>query len=107
MGRTTKPRFTQPKGGAALSILVRTGGSQSRVERITEDGVVVICLSTSGTDSDQINTALKALLESVLGVKRSQLEIVAGEMSAQKLVAVLGQDPEKVDEALKKALKAG
>ncbi|WP_299028107.1 DUF167 family protein [uncultured Thermanaerothrix sp.] len=105
MGRATKPRFTQSKGGAALSILVRSGAPQGCIECITEDGVVIVGLPATEDKPEQINGALLALLEKVLGVKRSQLEIVAGEESAQKLVAVIGPSPEIVDQALRKASK--
>lgn len=105
MGRATKPRFTQPKSGAALSILVRLGAPQGCVERISEEGVVIVGLPANDAKAEQINGALLELLEKVLGVKRSQLEIVAGKESAQKLVAIIGQSPEIVDKALRKASK--
>lgn len=36
------PRFSQPKRGAALTLLVRGGANRDSIERITNDGIVVI-----------------------------------------------------------------
>ncbi|WP_322806284.1 DUF167 domain-containing protein [Thermanaerothrix sp.] len=99
------PRFSQPKRGAALTLLVRGGANRDSIERITNDGIVVIALNAPATQFDQLNNALLAFLSGILGVKRTDLEIVAGWDNEQKLVAILGQDPEKVDQALRKALQ--
>ena len=105
MGKKEKPRFSQPKRGAALTLWVKGGAGRDCVEHITDEGVVVVALHASATRSDQLNDALLAFLSSVLGVKRAELEIVAGFESEQKLVAVFGKEPEKVDQALRRALQ--
>lgn len=105
MGRKEKNRFSQPKRGAAVTLLVKGGAKRDSVERITDDGIVIIALNAPSIQFDQLNNALLAFLSGVLGIKRSELEIVAGLDSEQKLVAILGQDPEKVDQALRKALQ--
>ncbi len=105
MGRKEKPRFSQPKRGAALTLLVKGGANRDSVERITDDGIVIVALHAPATQFDQLNNTLLAFLSGILGVKRSELEIVAGLDSEQKLVAILGQDPERVDQALRRALQ--
>jgi hypothetical protein len=79
------------KSGAAITVRVTPRASKNEISEILDDGTVKIRLTTPPEESVS-NQALMLFLADVLGVKTSQIEIVAGTNSKDKIVAVTNMD---------------
>jgi uncharacterized protein len=75
------------------------------VAGVMDDGTIKIKLAAPPVDG-AANKALVDYLAEVLGLPRSQIDIVAGETSERKLVSLVGISPEKVDTILRGLLDA-
>lgn len=85
--------------GSALAVRVTPRASRNQIVGIQNDSTVKIHLVSDISDED-INRNLTAFLAEVLGVPRSRLEIVAGPVGRDKLVAVLDMDKETVSQRI-------
>lgn len=85
--------------GAALAVRVVPGASKNEIAAILEDGTLRIRLTAPPLEG-RANRALIEFLADVLDVPRSQVDIVAGENSRNKLVSIIGVDPQTVQERL-------
>lgn len=81
------------KRGAALAIRVTPRASKNEIVEVMSDGTVRIRLTASPSEG-KANEALVEFLASVLDVKRSRIEIVAGVTGRDKLVSILDMDAE-------------
>lgn len=79
------------RSGAAITVRVTPRASKNEISEILDDGTVKIRLTTPPEESAS-NQALMVFLADVLGVKTSQIEIVAGINSKDKIVAVTNMD---------------
>jgi uncharacterized protein len=79
------------KSGAAITVRVTPRASKNEISEILDDGTVKIRLTTPPEEAVS-NQALLLFLADVLGVKTSQIEIVAGINGKDKLVAVTNMD---------------
>jgi uncharacterized protein len=79
------------KSGSAITVRVTPRASKNEISEILDDGTVKIRLTTP-PDETASNQALLIFLAEVLGVKTSQIEIVAGITGKDKLVAVTNMD---------------
>lgn len=96
-----KAKFTNPQGGAAVKVRVNTKAKQNRVESVDlEGGLVTIDLKCG---KGKVNEELSGFLCDLLDVKKKDIEILSGATPLDKVVCVLGQSVEVVNEALKKA----
>ena len=86
-----KFRLHNGTSGAAITVRVTPRASKNEISEILDDGTVKIRLTTS-PDETVSNQALMTFLAEVLGVKTSQIEIVAGLNGKDKLVAVTNMD---------------
>jgi uncharacterized protein (TIGR00251 family) len=86
-----KHRLHDGKAGSALAIRVTPRASRDRISEVLDDGTVKIQLTAAPVDGEA-NEKLAAFLSKVLGVARSNIEIVAGARGRNKLVSVLGMD---------------
>ena len=84
------------KHGAALTIRVTPRARKSEVGGILEDGTVRIRIQEPPVEG-KANRALIKFLSKVLGVRKSQLEIVAGQKGLDKIVAVESMTAEEVE----------
>jgi uncharacterized protein len=90
--------FHQGENGAALAVHVIPGAKKDEFAGKFGDAIKIRL--TAPPVEGKANKALLNFLAKKLKVKKSQLEIVAGESSRDKLVAVIGLSPEEVDKAL-------
>ena len=79
--------------GSALAVRVTPRASRNEIVELLEDGTVKVRLATSPAD-DEANAALLDFLSEILGVPRSQLDIVAGVVGRDKLISVVDMDVE-------------
>lgn len=85
--------------GSALAVRITPRASRNQIVGIQNDATVKIHLVSDASDED-INRSLTAFLAEVLGVPRSRLEIVAGPVGRDKLVAILDMDKETVSQRI-------
>jgi uncharacterized protein len=97
--RSKRPQIRGGTTGAALAIRVTPGAKRNEIDGFLEDGTVRIRLTAPPVEG-KANAALIDFLSKVLGVRRSDIEIVAGETSRNKLVAINDIDPATVQERL-------
>jgi uncharacterized protein len=100
-----KPSFSDAKRGAAITVKVTPRAKKTGVAGVMDDGTIKIKLAAPPVDG-AANKALVEYLAEVLGLPRSQVDIVAGETSERKLVSLVGISPEKVDTILRGLLGA-
>ncbi len=93
---------TRPGGhGAAIAIKVTPRSKRTAVLGVMADGTIKISVAAPPEDG-KANAALLRFLAQQLGVRESQLEIVAGHGAPRKLVAVTGLSPADVEARLTK-----
>lgn len=92
-------RFHDGKTGAALAIRVIPRAKRNEIAGIMEDGTVKVRLTAPPVEG-KANLSLIKFLADILGVSRSDIEIVAGEKGRNKLVTVLNLDSKTVQERL-------
>ena len=85
--------------GAALAIRLTPGAKQNEIDGFLEDGTIRIRLTAPPVEG-KANSALIEFLSRVLGVRRADIEIVAGEKSRNKLVTISDIDAATVQERL-------
>lgn len=91
--------------GAAITVRVTTRASKNQIQEILDDGTVKIRITSAPVEGQANETLLKFLAE-VLDVKLSQLEIVAGHTSRDKLVAIMGVESDTVQERILKQIQS-
>ena len=77
--------------GSALAVRVTPRASRNEIVELMEDGTIKVRIASSPTDSEA-NATLLEFLSEILGVAKSQLDIVAGANGRDKLVAVMDLD---------------
>jgi uncharacterized protein (TIGR00251 family) len=98
--------ITDAKGGAAFSVRVVPKASKTEIVGLMADGVLKVRLNAPPSDG-KANKALVAFLAEVLGVRREQVEIVAGFTGREKIISVVGISPGEVDARLGLSRKGG
>ena len=96
---TRKFEITDANSGAAFTVRVVTRASNVEISSVQDDGSLKVRL-TESSDDGAANRQLIELLASKLGVDPSNVEIVAGENSRDKLISVDGITPEDVERYL-------
>jgi uncharacterized protein len=94
-----RPQMRGDKIGAALAIRVTPGAKRNEIDGFLDDGTIRIRLTAPPVEG-KANSALIEFLSKVLGVRRSDIEIIAGETSRNKLVTITDIDPATVQERL-------
>ena len=79
--------------GSALAVRVTPRASRNEIVEVLDDGTIKVRLASPPTDSEA-NDALLAFFSDILGVPKSQLEIVAGSVGRDKLISVVNMDVE-------------
>ena len=85
--------------GAAITVRVTPRSSKNEISEILDDGTVKVRL-TSPPSEGKTNQALIEFLAGVLDIKISQVEIVAGLVGKDKLVAITNMDSNEVHEKI-------
>jgi len=99
--KTRKPRkfrITEAESGAAFPVRVIPRASRNEVEGITGNALKVRV--TAPPVEGAANKALIELLAERLKIRKSQIEIVAGQTSQHKMISVLGLGPSEVEARL-------
>jgi len=84
------------KHGAALTVRVTPRARKNEVGGILEDGTVRIRIQEPPVDG-KANRALVVFLSKVLGVRKNQIEIVAGQKGLDKIVSVDDMTAQEVE----------
>ena len=79
--------------GSALAVRVTPRASHNEVVEILDDGTIKVRLASPPSDNEA-NDALIEFLSEILGVPKSQLDIVAGAAGRDKLISVVNMDVE-------------
>ena len=97
-----KFQFGEGKGGAALPVKVVPRASKNEIVGVGEDGTLRIRVTAPPVEG-AANEAVIELLADVLGIAKSNIDIVAGLAGTTKLVSIIGIDPIQVDAKLRAA----
>ncbi|HRQ23308.1 MAG TPA: DUF167 domain-containing protein [Anaerolineales bacterium] len=81
------------KRGSALALRVTPRASHNKIVGLMSDGTIKVHIAADPSD-EELNTELIAFLAGVLGVPKSRVDIVAGEVGRDKLISVLDMDVE-------------
>lgn len=79
--------------GSALAVRVTPRASRNEIVEVLEDGTIKVRLAAPPADHES-NEALINFLSEILGVPKTKLDIVAGEVGRDKLVSVVDMDVE-------------
>lgn len=79
--------------GSALAVRVTPRAINNEIVEVLEDGTIKVRLASPPTD-DEANETLVVFLAEILGVSKSQLDIVAGSVGRDKLISVVDMDVE-------------
>ncbi len=85
--------------GAALTVRVTPRARRTEVAGILEDGTLRIRLTAPPIEG-RANAALVDYLAEVLGIRKSRIEIVAGEKGLDKIVSITGMAAQEVQRRL-------
>ena len=77
--------------GSALAIRVTPRASSNEIAEVLDDGTVRVRLAAPPTDNEA-NEALLEFLSEILGVAKSRLDIVAGNVGRDKLISIVDMD---------------
>jgi uncharacterized protein (TIGR00251 family) len=91
------------KAGAALTIRVTPRARKTEISGFLEDGTLRIRVSAPRVEG-KANKALVKFLAKVLGVRKSRIEIVAGEKGLDKIVSIVDMSASEVQELILKGL---
>ena len=97
-------KFGLGLGGSALPVKVVPRASKNEIVGIGPDGALKIRVTAPPVEG-AANEAVIELLAQVLGIPKSNIDIVAGLTNTSKLVSLIGINPAQVDERLKAAAK--
>ena len=84
-------RLHDGKTGSAITVRVTPRASSNKIVSVSEDGTIKIHLTAAPVDGEA-NEGLIAFLSKALGVPKSNIEIVAGMRSRDKLISIVGVD---------------
>jgi len=79
--------------GSALAVRITPRATQNEITEVLDDGTIKIRLASSPSDSEA-NELLINFLSEILGVPKTQLDIVAGNVGRDKLISVVNMDTE-------------
>lgn len=100
-----KFRLHDGQQGAALTVRVTPRARRDEVAGILEDGTLRVRVSAPPVEG-KANAALLTFLARVLGVRKSRLEIVAGEKGLDKIVSVLNMSSREVEARIRSWMEA-
>ena len=98
-----KYQFKQGTGGAAIAVKITPRAKKNEISEVLEDGTVKIKLTAAPVEG-KANQELVAFLADFFKLPASKIEIVAGQTSRNKLIAIAGLDPQTVQTKILAAL---
>ena len=96
-------QFVDGKESSVISIRVIPRSKKSEISQVLDDGTIKVRLTAPPVDG-KANQVLIQLLADVVGVNSSQIDIVSGRKSRDKLVRIYGIDPGAVQSRINAAL---
>ena len=87
------------KVGAAITVRVTPRMAKNEIGEILEDGTIKIRLTAPPVDG-KANECLINYLAEVLEIKPSKIEIISGLTGRNKLISILDQSPEEVQQKI-------
>ncbi len=96
--RDIKFRITKAETGAAFAVVVVPRARKTEI--VGRHGDAIKIRVAAPPEKGQANEELLSFLAQKLGVKREQLEIVAGASSRNKVISVTGLEPAEVERRL-------
>lgn len=97
MNENNTPRWSQGKGGAAITVRLGPNAREDQIEDILDDGTLYVRLVKAGGEPDR---ELVRFLAKVLKVKVGQIEVVAGQGRQDKLIAIEDLAPDVVEQRI-------
>jgi hypothetical protein len=97
-------RFHDGRSGAAVTVHVTPRARKTEITGILPDNTLRIRLAAPPVEG-AANKALLEFLAKVLGVRESNLEILAGEKGRDKIISVVDLDTAAADERIRKHIK--
>jgi uncharacterized protein len=91
------------RDGTILPVRAQPGARRNEVRGV-QNGMLKVCV-TQSPEKGKANKALAELLSKTLGLKKSQIELIAGETSHQKRFLVRGTKPEDLAARINRAVK--
>jgi hypothetical protein len=88
--------------GVILPVRAQPGARRNEL-RGAQDGMLKVCV-TQSPEKGKANKALAALLGKALGLRNSQVELIAGETSPQKRFLIRGVTAEELSRRIAAAL---
>jgi uncharacterized protein (TIGR00251 family) len=88
--------------GTVLPVRAQPGARRNEV-RGEQDGMLKVCV-TQSPEKGKANKALVDLLGKLLGLRKSQVELLSGETSHSKRFLVRGMSPQQLAERIADAL---
>ncbi len=85
--------------GSALAVRVTPRASRNEIAEVLDDGTIKVRLAAPPTDNEA-NDALLEYLSEILGVPKTQLDIVAGSVGRDKLISVVDMDVETAQQRI-------
>ncbi|MGB9673009.1 MAG: DUF167 domain-containing protein [Anaerolineales bacterium] len=90
----------RPAGkGVALALHVITRAHQTEITQVMEDGSLKVRLNAPPLDG-KANQALIEFFTDIFKVHRSNITIVAGEHSRNKVIAITGIEPDQAEQII-------
>jgi uncharacterized protein (TIGR00251 family) len=93
-------KITEVKGGVTFPVRVVPRASKNEIAGVHGDALKVRL--TAPPVEGKANETLIVFLAQRLGVRKSQVEIVAGAASRRKMIRVMGVSPQEVEQHLLK-----
>jgi hypothetical protein len=99
-----KPNFKDGKSGAAISVRVNTRSPRTELAGIMEDGTIKVKLTSPPIDG-KANEELVKFLAGVMHIPKTNVEIISGQASKNKLIVLFGIDSDRVNQLIENELK--
>jgi uncharacterized protein len=88
--------------GTVLPVRAQPGARRNEIRGV-QNGALRVCI-TQAAEKGKANKALVELLAKLLGLKRSQIELISGETSHQKRFLVRGMTPDELRVRIEQAV---
>lgn len=98
-------QFHSGRRGSAIFVRVIPRSKQNEIVEVLSDGTVKIRLTAPPIEG-KANQALINFLSEVLGVPKSDIEIVAGQKGKDKIVAVLNIETKSLNDLILRRVKS-
>lgn len=99
MSDERKFRMHDGKTGAAITVRITPKSSRNEIVEVLNDGTVKIRLMAVAAGG-ATNQLLTEFLAGILGVKQTQIEVVAGDNGKDKLITIANVTPTEVQEKI-------